>query len=309
MPRAVRFEQYGAVDVLDVVDVQAPEPGDGQMLVRVRAAGLNPFESKLRRGLFKDVIPLHFPAAQGSDFAGVVEQLGPDVRDFKVGDQVLGTAARRGSQAELTLATQGQTIVRPEGLAWEVAGGLWTVATTAYAAVAAVQPGPGDVVVVSGATGGVGGLAAQLARQRGATVLGVAGGSGDDWLRARGIVPIAYGDGVGERLERAAVDAGGPIDALIDTAGQGYVALGIELGIAPQRIDTIADDDAAAKYGAKNDGASAASTNEVVTEMAQLIVAGELELPVAATFPLEQVREAYTLLENGHPPGKVVLIP
>jgi NADPH:quinone reductase-like Zn-dependent oxidoreductase len=309
MSRAVRFERYGGVDVLDVVDVDPPELGEGQMLVRVRATGINPFEAKLRSGLYEGAIPVSFPAAQGNDFAGVVERLAANVQDFAVGDEVFGTTAKRGSQAELALVAPARAIPRPAALPWEVAGGLWTVGTTAYAAVAAVAPAAGDVVVVAGASGGVGGLAAQLARQRGATAIGVAGESSHEWLLSRGIVPITYGDGIAARLTRAAEQAGAPLSALIDTVGQGYVALAIELGIAPERIDTIVDDEAAATYGAKTDGAQAAASTEVVGELAQLIAGGEIELPVAASFPLERVREAYTLLENGHPPGKIVLIP
>ena len=307
MARAVRFEQYGGVEVLNVVDVDPPEPGDGQMLVRVKAAGINPFETKLRSGLFEDEIRLSFPAAQGSDFAGVVERVGPDVDDFAAGDEVLGTTAKRGSHAEFALASQAHVLPRPASLPWEVAGGLWTVATTAYAAVAAVEAGAGDLVIVAGASGGVGGLAAQLARHRGARVIGVAGERGHDWLRARGIDPVAYGDGLAERLSAAA--AGDEIAALIDTVGHGYVELAVELGIAPERIDTVVDDEAARRYGAKTDGGRAAANTEVVEEIVQLVVGGTLELPIAATFPLEQVRDAYALLEGSHPPGKIVLIP
>jgi NADPH:quinone reductase-like Zn-dependent oxidoreductase len=309
MPRAVRFERYGGVEVLDVVEVDPPEPGDGQLLVRVRAAGLNPFEAKLRRGLFQGDIPLSFPAAQGSDFAGVIERLGPNVSEHAVGDEVLGTTARRGSHAELALASAAHVLARPAGLPWEVAGGLWTIATTATATVAAVQAAAGDVVIVSGAAGGVGGLAAQLARHRGARAIGVAGETGHAWLGSRGITPVAYGEGLAERVQRAAADLGGPPTALIDTAGQGYVALGVELGIAPERIDTIVDFDAAATHGARTDGGAEGANPELVEEIVQLILSGEVELPIAATFPLERVREAYTLLEQGHPPGKVVLIP
>jgi len=309
MPRAVRFEQYGGVEVLDVVEVDPPEPGDGQMLVRVRAAGINPFETKLRSGMFQEAIKLSFPAAQGSDFAGVVEKLGPNVDDFAPGDEVLGTTAKRGSHAEVALASQAHVLARPASLPWEVAGGLWTVATTAYAAVAAVEAATGDLVIVAGASGGVGGLAAQLARHRGATVIGVAGERNHEWLRSRGILPVVYGDGLAERLRQAAADAGQEPDALIDTVGSGYVALGVELGIAPDRIDTVADEEGAAQYGAKTDGGRAAANTEVVEEVVQLIVAGDLELPIARVFPLDQVREAYALLEGSHPPGKIVLIP
>lgn len=316
MPRAVRFERYGGVEVLEVVDVDPPEPGEGQLLVRVRAAGINPFEAKLRSGLFKDDIPLSFPAAQGNDVAGLVEAVGPGVEDFVVGDAILGTTAKRGSQAELALVASGRALPLPAGVPWEVAGGLWTVATTAFATVAAVGAGEvqDDVVIVAGASGGVGGLAAQLARERGATVIGIAGEDSHAWLRARGIVPVAYGSGgheggVAERVARAAA-ASGPPKALIDTVGRGYVDLAIELGIAPERIDTIVDTAAAARHGARTDGGQAvADPVAAVAEIVALIASAELELPVAASFPLDQVRDAYTLLETGHPPGKIVLVP
>ena len=311
MSRAVRIERYGGVEVLEVVEVDPPQPADGQLVLRVKAAGINPFESKLRSGLFQADIPLSFPAAQGNDVAGVVEALGPGADRFAVGDELIGTTAKRGSQAELAVVAEGRAVVRPASVPWEVAGGLWTVGTTAVAAVNAVDAGgvDGDVVIVAGASGGVGGLAAQLARQRGATVIGVAGEDGHAWLRSRGIVPIAYGDGLAERVAGAAA-ASGPPQALIDTVGRGYVDLAIELGIAPARIDTIADSESAARHGAKTDGAGAvADPVAAVAELVGLIAAGEIELPIAASFPLDQVREAYTLLENGHPPGKIVLIP
>ncbi len=309
MPRAVRFEQYGGVEVLNVVDVEPPTLGDGQLLVRVKAAGINPFESKLRSGLFESEIRLSFPAAEGSDFAGVVEAVAPDVDDFRPGDEILGATAKRGSHAELALASPAHVVSRLSRLPWEVAGGLWTVATTAHGAVAAVEPGASDLVVVSGAAGGVGGLASQLARHLGAVVIGVAGERSHEWLRSRGIEPLAYGDQLADTLKNFAADHGTSIAALIDTVGRGYVELALELGVAPDRIDTIADHDAGSKYGVKTDGAGAGDRPQVVAEIAQLLVDGELELPIAASFPLEQVREAYELLEGSHPPGKIVLIP
>ncbi len=308
MPRAVRFAEYGGVNVLDVVEVERPEPADDQLLLRVRAAGINPFETKLRTGLMRQDIPVSFPAPQGTDVAGVVEQVGADVTDFAPGDEVLGTTGKRGSQAELALAPASRLLERPAGLSWEVAGGLWTVATTACATVRAVEPGSDDLVVVSGAAGGVGGLAAQLARHRGATVIGVAGERSHPWLRSHGIEPLDYaGDDLAGRLRATA--AGRPLTAMIDTVGSGYVDLAVELGIAADRIDTIADFGAAERVGAHTDGGQAASTVEVVAEVAQLLATGTVELPVAATFRLDQVRDAYALLETGHPPGKIVLIP
>jgi NADPH:quinone reductase-like Zn-dependent oxidoreductase len=309
MPRAIRFEEYGGVDVLELVEVEPPELDDGQLLLRVRAAGINPFEAKLRSGLLRDDIPISFPAAQGTDLAGVVERVGPNVSDFAAGDELLGTTSKRGSQAELAVVSQARVVARPEALPWEVAGGLWTVGTTAYGAVGAVGPEPGDVVVVAGAAGGVGGLAAQLARNLGATVIGVASEESHEWLRSRDVLPVVYGDGLAERLQATAADAGGKLTALIDTVGQGYVPLGLELGISPERIDTIVDFEAGPRYGVHTEGAGAASTVETVEQLVQLIVDGEVELPIARTFPLDEVRDAYTLLESGHPPGKIVLIP
>jgi NADPH:quinone reductase-like Zn-dependent oxidoreductase len=307
--RAVQFNQYGDVNVLDVGEVEPPTPAQGQLLVRVKAAGLNPFESKLRQGLMKEMIPIEFPSAQGTDVAGVVQEIGPEVTEFSVGDELIASTRRRGSQAELALVPQSSATTRPAGLSWELAGGLWVVATTAYASVAAVAVQTGDIVVVAGAAGGVGSLAAQLARRSGAVVIAVAGERDHEWLRSVGLQPVAYGDGLRQRLKAAATVAGGELTALIDTVGQGYVDLGVELGIEPQRINTTADTPAAERVGAKNDGASAADRPEVVAEVAGLLASGQIELPVAGSFPLEQVREAYTLLEQGHPPGKIVLIP
>ena len=309
MSRAVSFEQYGGIDVLNVVDVDPPEPGAGQILLRVRAAGVNPFDAKLRSGMFQQSIPVTFPTLQGSEVAGVIERVGDDVSGFAAGDEILGATAKRSGQAELAVVNQTHVVARPPQLPWEVAGGLWSVGTTAYAAVAAVGAAPGDVVLVAGAAGAVGGLAAQLAEQRGATVIGVASQRGQDWLRSRGIAAVVYGDGFEDRLDRALAEIGRPLSALIDTAGQGYVELAIARGIEPERINTLADYAAVKTYGVKNDGRSAADTPAVMTEVVELIVAGELELPIAASFPLEDVRDAYALLENSRPPGKIVLIP
>jgi NADPH:quinone reductase-like Zn-dependent oxidoreductase len=309
MSRAVSFAQYGGIDVLNVVDVAAPEPGEGQILLRVRAAGVNPFDAKLRSGMFEQSIPVSFPALQGSEVAGVIERVGDGVTDFAPGDEILGATAKRGGQAELAVVNQTHALIRPAALPWEVAGGLWSVGTTAYAAVFAVGASAGDVVLVSGAAGAVGGLASQLAKHRGATVIAVAGEAGQEWLRSRGITAVVYGDGFAERVDEALAELDRPLSAVIDTAGRGYVEFAIERGIAPERINTLADYAAIKTYGVKNDGRSVADTPEVMSEVVELILAGEVELPIAASFALEQVREAYALLERSRPPGKIVLIP
>jgi NADPH:quinone reductase-like Zn-dependent oxidoreductase len=306
MPKAVRFNEYGPVDVLQVVEVPLPEPGAGQVLVRVKAASINPGESRIRTGELHDRWPATFPSGEGSDLAGIVERVGADVSGFEVGDEVYGWTDRRASHAEYVVVEAGELAHKPAGLSWEAAGALFVAGTTAYAAVRAVDLKPGDTVAVSGAAGGVGSLAVQLAKRTGATVLGIAGAANHEWLAAHGVTPIAYGEGLLDRL-RAAADR---IDALIDTHGSGYVKLAVEdLGIAPDRVDTIADFEAIGRYGVNGDGNAAAADVKVLQELAALVVDGELELPVAATFPLEEVRAAYRELGRGHTRGKIVLLP
>jgi NADPH:quinone reductase-like Zn-dependent oxidoreductase len=304
--KAVRFSEYGDTDVLQVVDVPRPVPGTGEVLVRVKAAGINPGEAKIRQGLLHERWPATFPSGQGSDLAGVVEQLGPDVRDITAGDEVIGFTHNRASQAELVVVEARDLTPRPAGVPWEVAGSLFVVGATAWAAVGAVRPEPGDVVVVSAAAGGVGSIVVQLLTRAGATVIGLAGPANHDWLSAHGVIPVSHGDGVADRIRAV---AGGHVDAMIDTWGSGYVDLAIELGVAPDRIDTIVDWDRAREVGAKTDGNMAGARAEVLAELAALIDTGALEVPIAAVYPLDQVRDAYRELEQQHTRGKIVLVP
>ena len=189
---------------------------------------------------------------------------------------------------------------------WEAAGALFVVGTTAYAAVRAVSLAPGDVVAISGAAGGVGTLAVQLARNAGATVIALAGQHHHEWLREHGAIPVAYGNGVAERIRGA---AGGRLDAFIDTFGSGYVDLAIELGVAPERIDTIIDWEAAERRGVKTEGNMAAAGADTLAELAALIADGELEVPIDRVYPLAEVRAAFRELERRHTLGKIVLRP
>ena len=306
MSRAVRFEQYGGVDVLNVVDVEDPVPGPGQLLVRVRAAGINPGEAKIREGMLHERWPASFPSGQGSDLAGVVEAVGDGADGFQPGDEVIGFTDTRASQAELVVIDAENATRRPAGVSWEVAGGLFVVGATAWAAVRAVHLAEGDTVVVSGAAGGVGSLAVQLARQAGARVIGLASEHNHEWLRGHGVVPVTYGDGVAERVRAATPDG---VDAFIDTVGAPYVELALELGVAPDRIDTIADFAAVERHGVKAEGNAMGASAATLAELAALIDEGALELPIAASYPLEQVRDAYAELERNHTHGKIVLVP
>jgi len=302
----VRFDEYGDIDVLKVVDVPRPVPGPGQVLVKVVAAGINPGEASIRKGLLDTVWPATFPSGEGSDLAGIVEEVGLNVTRFVVGDEVLGFVETRSSHADLAVADADNLVARPGGVPWDVAGSLFVVGTTAYAAVRAVGLVPGDKVVVSGAAGGVGSLAVQLAAHAGATVIGLASEEHHRWLAGHGVIPVVYGDGVAERIREA---SDGRIDALIDTFGGGYVEMAIGLGVPPERIDTIIDRAAAQEYGAKTDGSAAAANAGVLAELAELIAEGRLGIPIAKTYPLTEVREAYRDLEQRHTLGKIVLKP
>jgi NADPH:quinone reductase len=304
--RAVRFDHYGDRDVLHVADVDVPVPPAGEVVVEVRAAGINPGEASIRLGLLDAMFPATFPSGEGSDLAGVVSAVGGGVTEFAVGDEVLGWSWRRSSHAEYVAVPVGQLIAKPAALSWEVAGALYVVACTAYAAVRAVDVREGDTVAVSAAAGGVGSIVVQLLRVRGATVLGIASEGNHDWLAAHGVVPIAYGDGLVERLRAAAPNG---IDAFIDLFGPEYLDVAVELGIPPDRIETIISRQKAAEIGAKVEGSGNASTTEVLAEMAELVASGQIEVPIAATYPLERVRDAYAELEQRHTRGKIVLIP
>jgi NADPH:quinone reductase-like Zn-dependent oxidoreductase len=308
MSRAVQFDSYGGIDVLQVRDVPRPVPASGEVLVEVKAAGINPSEAVIRSGALHHMFPATFPSGQGSDLAGVVAELGPAVVGFKVGDEVIGFSMRRSSHAEYVTVPANQLTPRPAAVPWEVAGSLFVAGVTAYAAVRSVKLAPGDTVVVAGAAGGVGSIAVQLARRSGATVLGIAGPSNDAWLSGHGVVPVNYGDNLPGRLRAAAKS--GHIDALLDFYGGGYVALAIEdLKLPPDKINTIADFEAVKRFGVQSKGGADAATAAVVAELADLVARDELEVPIARVFALEDVREAFRQVELRHTRGKLVLRP
>jgi NADPH:quinone reductase-like Zn-dependent oxidoreductase len=304
MPRAVRFDHYGDVDVLQVVEVEKPVPGPGQVLVEVVSSGINPGEISIRGGAMHDRWPATFPSGQGSDLAGRVAAVGPGVTTVAVGTEVIGFSEERSAQADYVVLPADQVTAKPAEVGWDEAGALYVAGTTAFAAVRAVGLLAGDTVVISGAAGGVGSIAGQLARRAGARVIGLAGPANAEWLTSFGIEPISYGDGQADRLRAATPDG---IDAVIDTHGGGYVRLARELGVAPDRIDTIIDFAGAQEFGVRTEGNAAANTAAVLAELAGLIAAGELVIPIAATHALEDVRAAYTELARRHTRGKIVL--
>ena len=302
--KAVQLSAYGGVDQLRIVDVAKPDPDQGEALVRVVAAGTNPGEISIREGLLKERFPMDFPFGQGTDFAGRIDAVGAGVAELALGDEVLGWTERRSAQAEYVTTSASRLIRKPPPLDWYRAGSLFVVATTAVAAVRAVTLKPGDVVAVSGAAGGVGSLAVQLARRSGARVLGIASGESAEFLRSVGVEPVAYGEGLAERLQ-ALVPKG--LDAFIDLFGGGYVELAVSLGVASERIETIIDFAAAQKYGVKADGSAEAASRETLESVANLVAWGEIGMPLTAIYPFAQVRDAYVELARRKARGKIVL--
>jgi NADPH:quinone reductase-like Zn-dependent oxidoreductase len=302
----VRFDRYGGIEVLEVRDVERPSPEADDVLVEVRAAAINPGEIWIREGMLHERWPATFPSGEGSDLAGVVAELGPEAQGFTVGDAVCGWTDRRASHAEFVAVPDSQLTAKPDALSWEAAGSLFVAPLAAYASVRTVAPRPGEVVVVSAAAGGVGSIAAQLARRTGATVIGLASEPNHEWLRSRDVIPVAYGDGQAERIRAAAGDR---IDAFIDTFGGGYVDLAVGLGVAVDRINTIADFAAVERLGVQAQGTATAASTDVVREIADLAAEGSLEIPIARTYPLAEVREAYRELAQRKTRGKIVLLP
>jgi len=301
MSKAVRFNEYGGIEVLQVVEVDRPVPGPGQVLVRVKAAAINPGEATIRSGALHDRWPATFPSGQGSDLAGIVVEGGAG---FAAGDEVIGFTDSRASHAEFVAVSAADLVRRPAEVPWEQAGSLYVAGTTAYAAVRAVAASPGDTVVVAGAAGGVGSVAVQLARNAGATVIGLAGESHHQWLADHGTIPLSYGPGVAERIRHV-----GEVTAFIDTFGADYVELALDLGVATERIDTIINFAAAEKHGVKTDGNAVGGNTEVLSELTTLVGKGLLEIPIAATYALDDIQAAFRELERRHTLGKIVLVP
>lgn len=299
MSKAVSYSRYGAPEVLEVVEVAEKHAGPHQVRVAVRAAGLNPFDVKVRHG----DLPQHsLPSLQGSEFAGVIDEVGEGVIEWQVGDEVLGWIGR-GAQAEHVVVATTSVAAKPSGLDWVTAGGLGLVGNTAKRATDSLSLGPDDTVLVSGAAGGVGLLSAQLAKPTGAIVIGTASARNHDALRELGIIPVTYGPGMLDRLREAAPQG---YTAVLDNVGGETIEVALALGVPAERINTIADHEAAAKHGLGEVGGGGKTSAEL-KELAQLAASGKLVLPIRASYPMDQVRAAYEDLESGHGLGKIVL--
>ena len=303
--RAVRFDEYGDETVLEVREVPDPQPGPGEVVVRVVTAGTNPGEVGIRSGGLHDRFPARFPEGQGSDLAGYVAAVGADVQGVAVGQPVIGLSDGRNAQAELVPLPADRVVPKPEALGWDVAATLYVAGTTALALLQTVPVDTGDTVVIAGAAGGVGVFLTQLAVGAGARVIGIAGEANHGWLREHGAEPVTYGDGLEERLRALAPDG---VTAVFDLFGGGYTDLAIALGVDPQRVATVADFTAGQRLGVQVTGMAAlADPAEGVRRLAAIASQGGFEVPIKARFPLERVQDAYREVSRRSGLGKVVL--
>lgn len=298
------YNEAGGPDVLFVSEVEEPSPAAGKVLIAVEAAGLNPYDAKARSGVIPSDAP--FPRRIGGDFAGSVIAVGEgaaytDGSPVSVGDAVMGRAA--GAVAEQVVARTAEIAPRPDALAVEVAGGLHVAGLTAVSCLATVPVGDGDVVLVGGASGAVGLVASQLAIARGARVIGSASVANHDFLRSLGVEPVEYGEGLADRVREL-----GEITAVMDCHGRDALDTGIDLGVPVDRMVAIAAYAALDELGVHN-VERAARTPENLRALAEDIAAGKIVFPVVATYPLDEVVEAFQALESSHEPGKIVILP
>jgi NADPH:quinone reductase-like Zn-dependent oxidoreductase len=296
--RLVQYDRFNGISSLFVDDAPTPQAGSEQVVVRVEASAINPGSLSALNG--SSYVPIR-------DVAGVVTATAGDVDSIAVGDEVLGWVQDWSAHAEYVAVPADHLILKPVGISWDVAGSLFVTPMAGLGAMRAADPQPGEILVIAGASGSVGLTAAQLAKRAGVTVIGLASGSNADVLRSYGIVPVDY---AGDRLKgiRDAA-AGAPVDAFIDAVGSDYIDLALELGVDPGRVVTVVDYKAAAEKGVTFAGTMSAGGSEGLATLASLVAAGELDIPIGASFSLDDVQAAYRLVRDRTSNGRIVLHP
>jgi NADPH2:quinone reductase len=313
--RAVVATGFGGPEVLSVVDTPVGPPGPGEVLVEVRAAGTNQVDYKMFGGASRRD-PAALPMRLGREAAGVVAAVGERAAGpagvIRIGEEVV-TFPIQGAYAGAVVVPASSVVPKPSTLSFEEASGLMLTGTTAVHALKVTRVGPGDTVLIHGASGGVGLMAVQLAVAAGARVIGTASESGHAYLRKLGAEPVTYGDGLLERIKAIAPDG---IDVAVDTVGTDEaIDTSVALVADRDRIVTIAASQRGLELGLKViGGAPGADPGTEIRaaarlELAQLAETGKLSVLVAATYPLAKSADALRELATGHTHGKIVLIP
>jgi NADPH:quinone reductase-like Zn-dependent oxidoreductase len=297
--RAIQFASFGGPEVLASVELAEPHAAAGQVRVAVKAVGVNPIDWKLRQGMMGGDLP----QGTGVEVAGVVDELGEGVSDVAIGDRVFGSVVGGNGAADFALLEHYARIA--PSLDFAGAAALTVAVETAARTLDLLDVGD-EVLLVNGAAGAVGISTVQLARERGAKVIGTASPANHDYLRSLGAEPTMYGDGLVERVRELAPDG---VDCAIDDAGGGALPALVELTGGPEHVVTIADYQGAQETGVRmTGGPDTERAWHALGEIGALIEAGRFSLPVAQTFPLEQIAEAHRLSESGHVRGKLALL-
>ncbi|MFI2030312.1 NADP-dependent oxidoreductase [Streptomyces buecherae] len=295
--RKVSFAEFGGPDVLQLIDAEEPHAGPGQIRVAVRAAGVNPVDWRVREGQKLAAHPLALPSGVGLDAAGVVDEVGAGVEGVAVGDRVFG----EGSSTYAEFAVLAHWARMPEGLSFEEAAGYPCVMETALRVIGEVGVVPGQTLLVSGASGGVGSAVLQVARDRGIAVIATAGAANQEYVRGLGARATTYGDGWVERVRRL-----GPVDAALDLAGSGVIRELVELTGDPNKVISIADLDAP-DLGVRFSGV-AGSVSDALATTVDLLTRGKLHIPVERAYPLTDAVAAHIDSQAGHTRGRRVIV-
>jgi NADPH:quinone reductase-like Zn-dependent oxidoreductase len=299
MMKAVRFQHFGGPEVLELVELPDPHPGPGEVRIAVRAAGVNASDWKKRQGLMDQELP----QTLGYEAAGVVDELGEGVADVALGDRVFGFCTEGAAQAELAVLAHYAPV--PPSLDLPGAATLPAAVGTATRALDQLGVASGDTLLVNGASGSVGSAAVQLAVVRGARVIGTAGPANHEYLRSLGAEPVAYGEGLVERVRALAPEG---VDLALDVAGSGVLPELIGLAGGPGQVVTIADFAGARQHGVRFSRGDSGRALQVLDRIGELVESGRFTRPVAQTFPLAEVAEAHRVGEHGHARGKLVLV-
>ncbi|WP_031030407.1 NADP-dependent oxidoreductase [Streptomyces sp. NRRL WC-3725] len=295
--KKVTFAEFGGPDVLHLIDAEEPHAGPGQIRIAVRAAGVNPVDWRIREGQVLGAHPIELPSGVGLDASGVVDEVGEGVEGVEAGDRVFG----EGSSTYAEFAVLSAWARMPDGLTFEEAAGYPSVVETALRILREVGVQPGQTLLVSGASGGVGSAVLQIAHDRGITVIGTAGAANQDYLRSLGALPTTYGEGWVERVRQL-----GQVDAALDLAGSGVIRELVELTGDPQRVISIADLDAPG-LGVRFSGV-AGSVPDALAEAVGLISRGKLHIPVERSYTLAEAAAAHIDSQAGHTRGRRVLV-
>ncbi|MGW5682424.1 NADP-dependent oxidoreductase [Nonomuraea sp. NPDC003754] len=295
--KKVNFTEFGGPDVLHIIEAEEPHAGPGQVRIAVRAAGVNPVDWRIREGQILKAHPIRLPAGVGLDASGVVDEIGEGVEGFDIGDRVFGEGA--DTYAEFAVLSAWARM--PDGLSFAEAAGYPSVVETALRIIGQVGVQPGQTLLVSGASGGVGSAVLQIARDRGITVIGTAGAANQDYLRSLGALATTYGPGWVDRVRRL-----GPVDAALDLAGSGVIPELVELTRDPRKVVSIADL-SAPQFGVRFSG-EAGSVPEALAEATALIARGKLHIPVDKTYTLAEAAKAHIDSRAGHTRGRRVIL-